>query len=308
MAVIELCGLSKWYGEVIGLNNVTTRIGRGITGLLGPNGAGKTTLMGLVTGQLRPSQGHLRVLGHRVWNNPRVLAQIGYCPEGDAFWPDLTGWQFVHFLGRLSGLRGRVARTAARAAIERTGMEAEMHRPMRGYSKGMRQRIKIAQALVHQPHLLVLDEPFTGADPISRHDLAALFSELAADGVDVLISSHVLHEVEALTRRILLINHGRIVAEGELRAVRRQLHDRPHTVRIRVDAPRRLAAHIAPLESVSGLRLLDDGLLIVETSSPDDLCAWVSRVTLEDNLVVHEIAVTDESLEAVFGYLTEPRV
>ena len=308
MAVIELHGLSKWYGEVIGLNNVTTQIGHGITGLLGPNGAGKTTLMGMITGQLRPSQGRLRVLDQSVWNNPHVLSQIGYCPEGDAFWPDLTGWQFVHFLGRLSGLRGRAARSATEAAIARTGMESDMHRPIRGYSKGMRQRIKIAQALVHEPRLLALDEPFTGADPISRHDLAALFAALAADGVDLLISSHVLHEVEALTRQILMINHGRIVAEGELRTVRRQLHNRPHTVRVRVDAPRRLAALITPLESVSGVRLLDGGTVIVETSSPDDLCAWVSRAALEDGLVVREIAITDESLEAVFGYLTEARV
>ena len=162
MPIIELNELSKWYGEVIGLNNVTAAIGSGITGLLGPNGAGKTTLMGLAMGQLRPSDGSIRVLGERIWDNPAVLSRIGYCPEGDIFWPKLTGLEFVSFLARSSGLRGRAAKTATLRAIEQTGMTESMNRAIRGYSKGMRQRIKISQVLVHEPQLLILDEPFTG--------------------------------------------------------------------------------------------------------------------------------------------------
>lgn len=308
MSVIELQNVSKWYGEVIGLNNVTCSVGRGITGLLGPNGAGKTTLMALATGQLRPSQGAIRVLDRPVWDNPAVLSRIGYCPEGDPFWRNLTGWQFVHFLTRASGLRRRQARAAAQQAIERTGMQADMHRPIRGYSKGMRQRIKMAQALAHRPQLLILDEPFTGTDPISRHELAELFHELAANGVDLLVSSHVLHEVEALTRQILMIDHGRIVAEGDLRAVRRQMHDRPHAIRIRVDAPRRLAAEVSGLESVTGLKLMTDGTLIVETTAPEQVYDRVSELILEQGLTAREIAAADESLEAVFGYLTDRSV
>jgi ABC-2 type transport system ATP-binding protein len=308
MPVIELQGLSKWYGEVIGLNNVTATIGHGITGLLGPNGAGKTTLMGLVTGQLHPSKGRIRVLGQRVWDNPRVLARLGYCPEGDAFWTAMTGWRYVLFLARLSGLRGAAARAAAGAAIERVGMQEHMRRAIRGYSKGMRQRIKIAQALAHSPQLLVLDEPLTGADPVSRHDLTALLRTLATEGVDILVSSHVLHEVEALTRQIVLIDHGRIVAEGDLGAVREQIHDRPHTIRIRASGPRQLAAGIVPLPSVTGVTLVDGDTLAVETRSPDEVYAFVSGVAADGTVNVREIAAADQSLEAVFGYLTEHRL
>lgn len=308
MAVIELRGISKWYGEVIGLNNVTTSIEPGITGLLGPNGAGKTTLMGMATGQLRPSKGRILVMGRRPWDNPRVLSRIGYCPEGDPFWPSLTGWQFVLLLARVSGLHGRAARAAARAAIERTGMQEHMHRAIRGYSKGMRQRIKVAQSLAHGPRLLILDEPLTGADPISRHELVELFRELASEGVDILVSSHVLHEVEALTRRILMIDHGRMVAEGELSDVRAQMHNRPHAIRVRVDSPRRLAAKVSVRPEVTGLKLIDDDTLIVETTSPDDVYGCISTAALDDGMTVREMAVLDESLEAVFGYLTEQRV
>ena len=307
-AVIELEGVSKWYGEVIGLNHVTTSIGHGITGLLGPNGAGKTTLMGLATGQLRPSQGRLRVLGEHVWDNPHVLAHLGYCPEGDPFWPGLTGWQYVLFLARLSGLRRLAARAAAQAAIERVGLQEHMHRAIRGYSKGMRQRIKIAQALSHGPQLLILDEPLTGADPVSRHELTELLRALAVDGIDILISSHVLHEIEALTRQILLIDHGRIVAEGDIGAVRRQMLDRPHVIRIRVDAPRQLAATVSPLPSVTGLKLVDGTTLVVETTSPEEVYACVNRSAADAGVTVREITAVDESLEAVFGYLTEQRL
>ena len=179
MPIIELNELSKWYGEVIGLNNVTAAIGSGITGLLGPNGAGKTTLMGLAMGQLRPSDGSIRVLGERIWDNPAVLSRIGYCPEGDIFWPKLTGLEFVSFLARSSGLRGRAAKTATLRAIEQTGMTESMNRAIRGYSKGMRQRIKISQALAPSPPLLILDEPFTGAHPVARHAVGDRFPGVA---------------------------------------------------------------------------------------------------------------------------------
>ncbi len=304
MSVIDLEKLSKWYGEVIGLNNVTSAIGRGITGLVGPNGAGKSTLMGLATGQLRPSTGALRVLGEDPWNNPAVLSRVGYCPEGDLFWNNLTGRQFVRFLARASGLSRSAAASASLDAIARTGMTEHMDRPIRTYSKGMRQRIKIAQALPHKPQLLILDEPFTGADPVARHELAELFRSLAAEGADILLSSHVLHEVEALTSEILMIDHGRIVAEGNLRSVRRELHDRPHTIRVRVDQPRRLAAELARFDGVGGLRLAAPDLLLVETTSPDQVYDRLTGLILKHELEAKEIAAEDESLEALFGYLT----
>jgi ABC-2 type transport system ATP-binding protein len=305
MAVIELIQLSKWYGEVIGLNNVTAEIGPGITGLLGPNGAGKSTLMGLATGQLRPSKGEIRVFGESPWDRPRVLSRIGYCPEGDPFWSNLTGYQFVAFLAKLSGLGGAAARRAATEAVERTGMSPHAGRAIRGYSKGMRQRIKIAQALAHSPELLILDEPFTGADPIARHDLTNLFRDLAARGVNILVSSHVLHEVEALTQQILMIDHGRIVAQGNVQAVRRTLLDRPHAIRVRVDQPRKLASVLAGWELVTSVSVPQPDTVLFETRSPEAAYERLTSLILDDGLIVREIAAADENLEAVFGYLTQ---
>lgn len=304
MGVIELESLSKWYGEVIGLNNVTAAIGRGITALVGPNGAGKSTLMGLTMGQIKPSQGRILVLGERPWNNPAVLSRIGYCPEGDPFWMNITGRAFVRFLARLSGLPAATARAAADEAVERTGMTENMNRTIGTYSKGMRQRIKIAQALVHKPKLLVLDEPFTGADPVARHDLAELFRDLA-DEVDILISSHVLHEVEALTSQIFMIDHGRFVAKGDLRTLRRQMHHRPHAIRVRVDDPRRLASEVSLLDTVTGIKLTAPDTLVIETTAPDGIYDRLPGLILERGMNAREIAAADDSLEAVFGYLTD---
>jgi len=306
VSIIQLQELSKWYGEVIGLNNVTADISEGITGLLGPNGAGKSTLMGLALGQLRPSRGQITVLGENPWDNPNVLSRIGYCPEGDAFWPNLTGYQFVLLLARLSGLRSKAARNAAIEAIERTAMTPHAGRAIRGYSKGMRQRIKIAQALVHRPQLLVLDEPMTGADPVARHDLAQLFRDLAGQGVHIVVSSHVLHEVEALTPRILMINHGRIVAQGDVQAVRRALLNRPHAIRVRLAEPRRLAARVAAWDFVSGVSLPAPDTIILQTQLPEEAYWQLTQVFLDEGLSIAEMSGADDSLEAVFGYLTRP--
>ena len=305
MAVIELHELSKWYGEVVGLNGVSAAVGAGVTGLVGPNGAGKSTLMGLATGQLKPSRGSIRVFGERSWNRPGVLSRIGYCPEGDPFWYNLTGRQFVTTLAKISGLGGAKRWQAVDEALEQTGATKYASRPIRTYSKGMRQRIKVAQALVHKPELLVLDEPFTGADPVGRHDLAQLFRRLAAEGVTILISSHVLHEVEALTRQIMMINRGRIVAEGSLHEVRRRMHNRPHAIRIRLDDPRALARSLAAMDAVTGLKLTDGDTLLVETLRPDEVYDRLPELAATDGQVVREVAAADESLEALFGYLTE---
>jgi len=304
LPIIELNSLSKWYGEVIGLNNVTVCLEGGITGLLGPNGAGKSTLLGLAMGQLHPSKGSIRVLGQRVWDNAALLARIGFCPEGDGFWPHLTGERFVYILARVSGLGRAAARRATGEALELTGMTEHAGRRIRGYSKGMRQRVKIAQALAHKPRLLVLDEPFTGTDPVARHELSNLFRQLAAEGVDIVVSSHVLHEVEALTSQILMIDHGRIVAQGDLHSVRQRMQDRPHAIRLRLDQPRKLAAKMAELEMVTGLSLPDAETLIVHTTQPEQIYERVPAWALEERLNVREIAAADESLEAVFGYLT----
>src|SRR5262245_27399006 len=209
--------VSKWYGNVIGLNKLTLRIPAGVTGLLGPNGAGKSTLLQLATGQLRPSQGAVRVLGQPVWDNPALNRHIGLCPEQDAFYEWMTGRDFVRTCARLTGLGRREAAGAAERALDRVGMTEHMNRPLRGYSKGMRQRTKLAQALVHDPRVLFLDEPLTGTDPVARRDLIDVVRELGAGGCSVLVSSHVLHEIQALTPRIVLLHRGRLVAEGHVR-------------------------------------------------------------------------------------------
>ncbi len=253
---MELIGVSKWYGQVIGLNNLTLTIPQGVSGLLGPNGAGKSTLLQLVTGQLRPSQGEVRVLGRTVWNNPGLNHFIGLCPEQDAFYEWMTGRDFLHTCARLSGLGRAEARTAAAQALELVGMTEHMGRAIRGYSKGMRQRTKLAQALVHDPEVLFLDEPLTGTDPVARRDLMDIIARLGQEGKSVVVSSHVLHEVQAVTPNIILLNHGRLVAQGNVREIRDLIDKYPHRIVLICANYRALAAKVVGFEDVEGVKML----------------------------------------------------
>ncbi|HTK78667.1 MAG TPA: ABC transporter ATP-binding protein [Gemmataceae bacterium] len=301
--IVEFDAVSKWYGNVIGLNKLTLRIPAGITGLLGPNGAGKSTLLQLATGQLRPSQGTVRVLGRNVWDNPALNRQIGLCPEQDAFYEWMTGRDFVRTCARLSGL-GRSAAAAAEAALARVGMTEHMNRAIRGYSKGMRQRTKIAQALVHGPRVLFLDEPLSGTDPIARHDLVEVIRGLGAAGHTVLVSSHVLHEVQALTPNIALLHRGRLVAEGHVRDIRDLIDQHPHRIVLVGDRPRALAARLAGCEDVVGIQFLDrESGLLVETRQPDAFYSRLPTLAREDGLSLREVYSEDDNLEAVFKYL-----
>src|SRR5438105_4277981 len=216
-SIIEFRSVSKWYGHVIGLNNLSLSLPSGVTGLLGPNGSGKSTLLQLATGQLRPSQGEVRVLGHRPWDHAGLNRWIGLCPEQDAFFEWMTGRRFLTDCALLGGLGGRGAREAAGRALELVGMTEHADRPIRGYSKGMRQRIKLAQALVHDPMILFLDEPLSGTDPVARRELIDLIIDWGQQGRTVLVSSHIFHEVQAVTRSIVLLNRGRLVAIGDVR-------------------------------------------------------------------------------------------
>ncbi len=225
--------LSKWYGEVSGLNDVSVAIPRGVTGLLGPNGAGKSTFMKLVTGQLAPSTGTVRVLGEPIWGNPALYARIGFCPDQDAFYERMTGRRWLEALVRLNGLRQADAHTAATRALEVVDLIDAADRKIGSYSKGMRQRVKLAQAIVHDPELLILDEPLSGMDPLMRRRTIRLIKDWARDGKSVLVSSHILHEVEAMTSNILLVNNGRILAEGNVHQIRELIDEHPHTVSVR---------------------------------------------------------------------------
>ena len=282
--VVEFHDLSKWYGNVIGVNKLTLAIPAGVTGLLGPNGAGKSTLLQLATGQLRPSQGVARVLGQDAWNNPRLNRFIGLCPEQDRFYEWMTGWDFVHTCARLSGLTRAAARDAAARTIDAVGMTKYQQRAIRGYSKGMRQRIKMAQSLVHDPEVLFLDEPFTGTDPIARRDLMDIVLRLSGEGKSVIVSSHVLHEVQSLTSRIVLLNHGRLVAEGHVREIRNLIDKHPHHIVLLCEEYRQLASRVSLWPDVEGVRMLpSEGGLLVETRSPDDFYGRLPELSLAED-------------------------
>jgi ABC-2 type transport system ATP-binding protein len=307
--IIEFRSVSKWYGNVIGLNNLSLRIPTGVTGLLGPNGAGKSTLLQLATGQLRPSQGEVRVLGETVWNNPRLNRALGLCPEQDAFYEWMTGRDFITTCARLSGLARPEAHAAALRALERVGMTEHMDRAIRGYSKGMRQRTKLAQALVHDPDVLFLDEPLTGTDPVARRDLIDVILDLGRHGRSVLVSSHVLHEVQALTPNIVLLNHGRLVAEGNVRQIRDLIDKHPHRIVLVSADDRELAARLVRFEDVEAVRMLgkERGIL-VETRAPDAFYARLPGLSLEPGLAIQEVYSEDDNLEAVFKYLVNTKL
>ena len=240
-AIIATEHLSKWYGQVSGLNDVTVALPPGITGLLGPNGAGKSTFMKLVTGQLRPSAGAVRVFGEPIWGNPALYFRIGFCPEQDAFYERMTGLEWVTALVRLNGLSIDESTAAATRALETVDLLDAADRRIGGYSKGMRQRVKLAQAIAHDPELLILDEPLSGMDPIMRRRTIRVIKEWGRVGKSVLVSSHILHEIEAMTSNILLIHNGRILAEGNVHQIRALIDEHPHTVSIRTAEPRALA-------------------------------------------------------------------
>jgi ABC-2 type transport system ATP-binding protein len=302
--VVEFDEVSKWYGNVIGVNKLSMRIGPGVTGLLGPNGAGKSTLLQLATGQLRASQGSVRVLGEPVWNNPRLNRRIGLCPEQDAFYEWMTGWDFVYTCARLGGFGSRDARDAARRSIDAVNMAKHEGRAIRGYSKGMRQRIKLAQSIVHDPTVLFLDEPLTGTDPVARRDLMEIIHRLAAAGKSVLVSSHVLHEVQSLTPNIVLLNHGRLLAEGHVREIRDLIDKHPHHIVLVCDEHRRLAGRVLEWDDVEGVKVLSsESALLVETRAPDAFYSRLPALSLEDGLAIRAVYSDDDNLEAVFEYL-----
>ena len=302
--VVEFHEVSKWYGNVIGVNKLSLSIPAGVTGLLGPNGAGKSTLLQLATGQLFPSQGTVRVLGRKAWNNPSLNRSVGLCPEQDAFYEWMTGLDFVWTCARLSGMGRAEAREAAERTLEAVGMTKNRDRSVRGYSKGMRQRTKLAQALVHDPEVLFLDEPLTGTDPVARRDLMDIIQRLGSDGKSVLVSSHVLHEVEALTQTIVLLNRGRLVAEGQVRDIRGLIDKFPHHIVLVCDDYRKLAARLLAWDDVEGIKVLTkEGGVMVETRSPDAFYRRLPELSLEAGTPIREVYSDDDNLEAVFKYL-----
>jgi ABC-2 type transport system ATP-binding protein len=297
--------LSKWYGQVSGLNDVTVTVPPGITGLLGPNGAGKSTFMKLITGQLRPSKGSVRVLGEPIWGNPALYRRIGFCPEQDAFYDRMTGLEWVTALVRLNGLSATDASAAAAGALEAVDLTDAAGKKIGAYSKGMRQRVKLAQALVHDPELLILDEPLTGMDPIMRRRTIRQIKDWARAGKSIVVSSHILHEVESMTSNILLINNGRIVAEGNVHQIRDLIDTHPHTVFIRAQDPKMLARTLLADDGVISLRF-EPGALVIETARPDAFYARLTDLAATgESGPIDEITSPDDNLQAVFKYLVK---
>ena len=303
--VVAADRLSKWYGQVIGLNDVSVEVGAGVTGLLGPNGAGKSTLLKVVTGQLKPSKGRAEVLGEPVWDNPPLFFRLGFCPEQDAFYERMTGMEWVTALVRLNGLSEEEAAAAARGALEAVDLLGAADRRIGAYSKGMRQRVKLAQAIAHDPELLVLDEPLAGLDPIGRRKVIRLVKDRAARGKSVFVSSHILHEIEAMTATILLMHNGRILAEGNIHTIRGLIDEHPHKVRIRAADPRRLARGLIAHDDVSSVQFEEDAVTL-ETGRPDAFYGRLTEAAATGALgEIHEVSSPDDNLQAVFDYLVK---
>jgi ABC-2 type transport system ATP-binding protein len=297
--------LSKWYGQVIGLNDVTLTVPSGITGLLGPNGAGKSTFMKLVTGQLKPSKGGITVLGEPIWRNPKLYFRIGFCPEQDAFYDRMTGLEWITALSRLNGVTDAEATAMARRALDMVDLADAAGKKIGAYSKGMRQRVKLAQALAHDPDLLILDEPLGGMDPIARRKTIRLIKDWGRAGKSVIVSSHILHDIESMTSNILLINQGRILAEGNVHQIRDLIDEHPHTVYIKAEQPRALARQFLAYDDVLSLKFEDDAV-VVQTGRPDAFYARLTELAASGELgTIHEVTSPDDNLQAVFQYLVK---
>ncbi|MCS7274879.1 MAG: ABC transporter ATP-binding protein [Candidatus Bipolaricaulota bacterium] len=299
---IVVQNVSKWYGQVVAVSDLSIEVGPGVTGLLGPNGAGKTTLFKMIAGLLVPNQGVVRVLGESVRAKPALYRKIGFCPETESLYDFMTGLEFLKFNAELHGLPH--PDEAARRALERVHLAREKDKKIGAYSRGMRQRIKLAQALLHDPEILLLDEPLKGADPTQRVLLIEIIRELGEQGRTVIVSSHVLYEVERMAREILLIHRGRLVAAGDFRAIREALYDRPHRVLVGTADAKRLAALLTERALVSGVTI-SDSELIVEVRDPALFYSGLPRLVAETGIRVERLVGLDEDLESVFRYLVQ---
>lgn len=302
--------VSKFYGEVLGVNRINLEITSGITSLVGPNGSGKTTLMNLMTGLLRPTSGLVSVLGLSPANSDEVFRSLGYCSQFDSFPRGATAREFIEFYLLVHGYSRRRAATMAQDAIDRVSMGDAADRKISSFSKGMRQRVRLAQSIAHRPSVLVLDEPLNGLDPMARAEIIRLFRQLADDGMFVIISSHILHEVDMMSDTVVLLQNGYVVAEGEVHGVRDEIDEHPIQILISCDRPQVLAARLFENEHTIEARLHNDGKgLFVKTRRPDDLYLLLNKVITDQRLEVESIAPVDDDLNAVYQYLiTSDRV
>ena len=305
-AIIQARELSRWYGLVMGLNNVTFEIEPGLTGLVGPNGAGKSTLIQIITGQLQPSSGTLTVFGETPWNNPRLLQRVGYVPERESVARELRPCEWLRGLALLSGLSSTEADARAEASLDRVKLPREHWGKSLGqYSKGMKQRVKLAQALIHEPDLIVLDEPMNGLDPMGRQEIAQILIELAAFGTSILISSHILAELESLCKSILILNWGRVLASGSQKEIRGDLKNWSEQLSVRCDDPAKLARHLFDAGVLLGFDLeAGEDTLNIRVKEPETFYEKWAGLLLDSGVTVFEIRSQSRSLKQIFEKVT----
>lgn len=302
--VISCQGLSRWFGIVMGLNGIDMEIPSGLTGLVGPNGAGKSTLLQLIAGILRPSSGSLQVLGGTPYDNPEILAKIGYCPEGDSLPGDLSSMEWLAYLGGLSGFARHDSLQRAKSVLERLQFPPDARdRRMTQISKGQRQRVRMAQSLLHHPRLLLLDEPMNGLDPASRLDLTSLLREMASNGTSILVSSHILHELESLCSHLVMMNHGKVLSSGTQDEIRLSLSQWPETLRLTCSDPRRLAMFLFERGHLKGFRL-EGHAVEIDVADTSGFQAQLADLVLQSGVHVSEIRPLTHSLEDVFLRIT----
>jgi ABC-2 type transport system ATP-binding protein len=294
--------VSKWYGPVIGVNQITLELRAGITGLVGANGAGKTTLLRLASGHLRPDLGTVRVCGVDAWDH-RAKRDVGYCPEADTFYEEMSGRRFVETMARLSGFSRRQAHRRTAATLELVGMAGRAEQRLRGYSKGMRQRIKLAQALIHDPRLLILDEPLNGIDPVGRQESLQLFRELAGRGKCLLVSSHELNELEKLTDHVAIMARGRLAAVGTLTQIRDLLDHHPLSIKVICDQSRKMAVALLNLPDIVGIDIASADSLVLRAQNPRRFFHDFACLVLEENYDVRHLETLDDSTSAILGYV-----
>ncbi len=297
--------VSKFYGEVLGVNHVRLSIPSGITTLVGPNGSGKTTLMNLMTGLVQPTRGTVRVLGMATSEPERLFRALGYCTQFDSFPRGLTGYQFIYSLLRVHGKPRAEADKLTWTALERVGMTEAAHRKVAGYSKGMRQRIRLAQSIAHEPRVLVLDEPLNGLDPMARAEAITLFKDWARDGRFVIISSHILHEVDKISDQVVILSSGYVVAEGQIQAVRGEMHqEHPLQILVRCSNAGALAARVIEQDHVAEVKMhYDRGGVLVATRDPDCFYRLLNRMVVEGSVDVESVAPADDDVHSVYQYL-----
>lgn len=301
--MIELRNVTKLYGTVVGVNEINVELGSGVYGLLGPNGSGKTTLINLMLGQLSPTLGEVRLFGENPWQKSGLLRRVGLCPSLEVNFPRVTGLDWVTYMVELHGFKLSDARQRAKEALGIVDLTGAMSRPMRNYSLGMRQRAKIAQAIAHDPELLILDEPFSGLDPVGRYEMSQFLKNWATDGKSLILASHILHEVEAVDPSFLLISGGRLLASGSPSEVRSILTSAPYRIIIRSSSPKRLAGYLMEHCEVDSIEFLEDEQIAVSTCDSQSAIEAVTKVAVSGEIEISEVLSTDDSLKTLFSTL-----